>query len=95
MQNHMRELEKFQQILIEHFTTHIQPNGFKAMLVAISREAAVRYKRELDKLGGPRSKIIMTSNLGEKGRDGRSWDEYFLTQEQREFESEFFKSPEE
>ena len=36
----------------------------------------------------------MTSNLGEKGRDGTSWDEYFLTQEQREFESEFFKSPE-
>ena len=32
------------------------------MLVATSREAAVRYKRELDKLGGPRSKIIMTSN---------------------------------
>ena len=36
----------------------------------------------------------MTSNLGERGRDGKSCDEYFLTQEQREFESEFFKSPE-
>jgi len=87
-------LRKIAADVIEHFTTHIQPNGFKAMLVAPSREAAVIYKRELDKLGGPRSKIIMTSNLGEKGKDGTSWDEYFTTIEQREFESEFFKSPE-
>ena len=87
-------IRKISADIIEHFTTHIQPNGFKALLVATSREAAVRYKRELDKLGGPRSKIIMTSNLGERGRDGTSLDEYFLTQEQREFESEFFKSPE-
>ena len=87
-------IRKISADIIEHFPTHIQPNGFKALLVATSREAAVRYKRELDKLGGPRSKIIMTSNLGERGRDGTSFDEYFLTQEQREFESEFFKSPE-
>ncbi|MDR4512716.1 MAG: type I restriction endonuclease subunit R [Nitrososphaeraceae archaeon] len=87
-------IRKIAADVIEHFTTHIQPNGFKALLVAPSREAAVTYKRELDKLGAPRSKIIMTSHLGEKGRDGTSWDEYFLTQEQREFESEFFKTPE-
>ncbi len=87
-------ISKIAEDIIEHFTTHIQPNGLKALLVAPTREAAIKYKRELDKLGGPRSKIIMTSNLGERGKDGTSWDEYFLTQEQREFESEFFKSPE-
>ena len=79
--------------LIDHFTTHIQPNGYKAMLVATSREAAVTYKRELDKLNAPQSKIIMTSHLGEKGKDGSSWDEYYLTSEQREEESERFKDP--
>ena len=63
------------------------------MLVATSREAAVAYKRELDKLNAPKSKIIMTSHLGEKGKDGRSsWDEYFLTPEQREDEADRFKS---
>ncbi|MGB9169464.1 MAG: HsdR family type I site-specific deoxyribonuclease, partial [Nitrososphaeraceae archaeon] len=87
-------IRKIAADVIEHFTTHIQPNGFKALLVAPSREAAVTYKRELDKLAGPRSKIVMTSNLGERGKDNTSWDEYFLTQEQREFTSEFFKSPE-
>ena len=46
----MQELEKYAADIIEHFTTNIQPNGFKAMLVATSREAAVTYKRELDKL---------------------------------------------
>ena len=80
--------------LIEHFTKNIQPNGYKAMVVATSREAAVTYKRELDKLNGPISKIIMTSRLGEKGKDGSSWDEYFLSEEQREKESTRFKSPE-
>jgi type I restriction enzyme, R subunit len=63
------------------------------MLVATSREAAVTYKRELDKLNAPRSKIIMTSHLGEKGKDGSSWDEYCLTTEQREDEADRFKDP--
>ena len=35
----------------------------------------------------------MTSNLGEKGKDGSSWDEYYLTPEQRENESNRFKDP--
>jgi type I restriction enzyme R subunit len=79
--------------IIDHFTRNIQPNGFKAMIVATSREAAVIYKRELDKLNGPPSKIIMTSQLGETGKDGTSWDQYYLSEEQREKESEWFKSP--
>ena len=79
--------------LIDHFSKRIEPNGYKAMLVATSRESAVTYKRELDKLNAPKSKIIMTSHLGEKGKDGTSWDEYFLTSDQREEEADRFKSP--
>lgn len=80
--------------IVNHYTNHILPNGYKAMIVASSREAVVLYKRELDKLNAPPSKIIMTLNLGEKGKDDRSWDEFFLSNEQREQESEKFKSPE-
>jgi len=79
--------------LVKHYTTHIEPNGYKAMLVAPSREAAVLYKEELDKLSAPPSKIIMTSNLGETGKDGISWDKYYLSPEHREQEAEKFKSP--
>jgi len=80
--------------LIDHFTKNIQPNGYKAMIVATSREAAVAYKRELDKLNAPISKIIMTSRLGKKGKDGDSWDRFYLSEEQREHEATKFKSPE-
>lgn len=76
--------------LIEHFTKTIEPNGYKAMIVSTSREAAVTYKMELDKLNAPPSKIIMTSRLGEKD----NWDQYFLSDDQREKESTWFKSPE-
>lgn len=78
----------------DHFAKNVKPNGFKAMLVASSRQAAVTYKKELDTLNGPISKVIMTSKLGEKGSDGESWDKYYLTDEQREKEEGYFKSPE-
>ena len=80
--------------LIDHYARHILPNGYKAMVVASSREAPITYKRELDKLNAPKSKIIMTSHLGEKGKDGASWDEYYLTSDQREDEADRFKDPE-
>ena len=80
--------------LAQHYTRHIEPNGYKAMLVASSREAAVTYKRELDRINAPASKVIMTSDLGERGRDGRSWDEHYLSPVDREREAERFKDPE-
>ncbi len=35
--------------VIRHYLDHVFPNGFKAQVVAASREAAVRYKTALDK----------------------------------------------
>ena len=78
--------------IAEHYESCIEPNGYKAMLVAGSREAAVAYKRELDAIRAPASKIIMTSNLGETGNDGKSWDEFYLEPKQRAQEAERFKS---
>ena len=34
--------------MVEHYLTHVFPNGYKAQVVATSREAAVRYKPRLD-----------------------------------------------
>ena len=36
------------QDMVAHYLTHVYPNGYKAQLVATSREAAVRYKKHLD-----------------------------------------------
>ena len=34
--------------MVDHYVTHVFPNGFKAQVVATSREAAVRYKGYID-----------------------------------------------
>ena len=34
--------------MVEHYLTHVFPNGYKAQIVATSREAAVRYKKHID-----------------------------------------------
>jgi len=35
--------------MVTHYLTHVYPNGYKAQVVATSREAAVRYKEYIDK----------------------------------------------
>lgn len=61
--------ERVQRIVVDivgHYREQIEPNGFKAMVVAFDREACVSYKTEMDKLL-PReaSEIVMTVNSGE------------------------------
>ena len=34
--------------MVEHYLAHVFPNGYKAQIVATSREAAVRYKKHVD-----------------------------------------------
>jgi type I restriction enzyme R subunit len=34
--------------MVAHYLTHVFPNGYKAQIVATSREAAVRYKTQVD-----------------------------------------------
>ena len=34
--------------MVAHYLTHVFPNGYKAQIVATSREAAVRYKKYID-----------------------------------------------
>ena len=36
------------QDMVKHYLEHVFPNGYKAQVVATSREAAVRYKKHLD-----------------------------------------------
>ncbi|KKH93253.1 hypothetical protein EO95_16480 [Methanosarcina sp. 1.H.T.1A.1] len=48
--------------ILEHYTTAVRPEGFKAQIVTPSRDAAVTYKRILDELGAPESEIIISSS---------------------------------
>jgi type I restriction enzyme R subunit len=48
--------------LLKHYREHIQPDGFKAMIVTSSRHAAALYKRTLDELGAPPSEVIISGD---------------------------------
>ncbi len=63
-----RRIEAICLDLIEHFTTSIAPNGFKAQVVAVSRQAAVTYKEMLDRLGAPASEVVYSSSNKDEER---------------------------
>ena len=52
------------QDMVEHYLTHVYPNGYKAQVVATSREAAVRYKAHLDAALGVAAARLEQSNPG-------------------------------
>lgn len=65
--------------LIEHYTKAIQPNGFKAQIVAVNRETAVLYKETLDKLNAPQSAIVISSS----NKDDRALSRHHSSEEER------------
>jgi len=55
-------IEKIARDVAKHYKSSIEPNGFKAQLVAVDREACALYKEELDKHLPPEySTVIYTS----------------------------------
>ncbi len=64
-----KRIEQIALDIFEHFTKKIQPNGFKAQVVAPSRVAALRYARHLSEFGLPAYPIITTSH-----NDGTEFD---------------------
>ena len=56
-----QRIERICEHLIRHFEETVAPGGFKAQIVACTREVAVLYKETMDRLGGPDSALIMSS----------------------------------
>jgi type I restriction enzyme R subunit len=65
--------------LIEHYIKYIQPNRFKAQVVACSREVACLYKETLDRLNAPQSAIIISGS----NKDDASLVQHHTSEEQR------------
>ena len=86
-----RRIERVVRDIVSHFTLKIQPDGFKAQIVAPDRETAVKYKYYLDKLIFPeRSVVVMTVN----NDDPQEWKEkYKLTREKEKSIKEAFIDP--
>lgn len=68
----MYERNRIQKVckhIIQHFTTKIDPNGYKGQVVVYDRECCLMYKEELDKLLPPEaSTIVMDTNNDKAGR---------------------------
>src|SRR5262249_17553373 len=75
--------------LLEHFRAFIEPNGFKAQVVVPGRDVAVSYKETLDRLNGPESALIMSSQHNDPERLAR----WHLSKEQQDRLVERFKDP--
>jgi len=73
--------------IIEHFELAIRPNGFKAQVVAVSREVAVQYKETLDRLNAPPSTLIMSVGHNDEERLAK----YGLSKEQKDDSIKKFK----
>lgn len=54
--------------IIDHYIKYVEPNGFKAQVVTVSREAAVTYKNMFDKLNAPKSVVVFTGAHNDEKR---------------------------
>jgi len=67
----------------EHFMSYARPKGFKAMLAASSRAAAIDLHKSIRKLGGVKTTVVISPESGK--------DDEELTTENREKIRAFFK----
>jgi type I restriction enzyme R subunit len=63
-----RRIEAICLDLIDHYQRAIQPGGFKAQIVAVSRDAAVTYREMLERLHGPPAAVIMSGTSKDEAR---------------------------
>jgi len=75
--------------LLEHYRKFIEPNGFKAQVVGVSRDAAITYKETLDKLNAPESALVIS--VGHN--DDKRFEPYALSKQQNDAIVERFLDP--
>jgi type I restriction enzyme R subunit len=60
--------------VVEHFKLHVEPEGFKAMIVTPDRLACVQYKDELDKLMPTEaSAVVISSSTSDEFEFKQKW----------------------
>ncbi len=60
--------------IVEHFKAHVEPEGFKAMIVTPDRYACIQYKEELDKLmPAEASKVVISTSANDDFEFKQKW----------------------
>ena len=79
------------QDIMDHFKKHVEPEGFKAMIVTPDRFACVQYKEELDKLlSAEASKVVMSTSANDELEFKQKWG---MDKDQQEKVVEEFNDP--
>lgn len=64
-----KRIKKVCEHIAKHYTTKIEPNGYKGQVVVYDRECCLMYKEELDKILGPdATTIVMDTNNDKEDR---------------------------
>lgn len=72
-------VDRIARFVAEHYTTNVEPMGFKAFVVAVDREACAQYKEALDRyLPAEYSKVVYSPGIN----DGEALKRYYLTEDQ-------------
>jgi type I restriction enzyme R subunit len=82
-----KRIESITLDIIKHYREKIAP--FKAQIVAVSRLAAVRYKRAIDELDGPEAAVLISSGHNDEGL----LKKYSVDNDQKSNIVERFKNP--
>jgi type I restriction enzyme R subunit len=61
-------VEAIAQDILAHYRSTIEPNGFKAQIVTVSRDVAVTYVEALRQLGAPECALIMSASNNDTAR---------------------------
>ncbi|MGZ0879604.1 type I restriction endonuclease subunit R [Priestia megaterium] len=77
--------------IVRHYESHIFVNGYKAQVVAVSRAAAVEYKRLIDQYAAGQFETAVIFSAGQN--DKKELREHHITKEQEKDLIERFKKP--
>ena len=78
------------QHIVNHYQSKVEPNGFKAQVVAFDRECCVLYKREFDKIWGDDASAIVMHTSGGKSDE---YAEFKLSKDEEEKLLERYRDP--
>lgn len=84
-----KRVDEIAQFIAKHFVANVEPMGYKALVVAVDREACAMYKEALDKYLDPSWSIPVYT---EHHNDGALLKKYYLSeQEEKDLRKQFPK----
>lgn len=93
MLKNQERVDKVAKYVAEHFTSTIEPMGYKAFLVGVDREACALYKEALDHYLPSTYSEVVISSAGKK--DSATLRGYRLTEDQEKVIRKKFRKPDE